>query len=636
MLFHYLNDTSQRERLMNSQSAPTSATRKETLKHNGIEFAEDVLVVNPSYPSALKAAGSAMQNVIFLPQATYPARCCALCNDDRGDGAAGTFVSHPFLMYYEGAERMVQRMIARGLDVVDGDDVDMAGKLNGEMRRNAMIIKKFKMKVFWVHDACARCSPEIWKEVVGAEEDASVGAVGEDQGNVGSPLRTRWWNVAKAVRRGRGMKCASCKERGPTVSADPTIASLAKPPSFFEQGIIFWCPQHELEYYGLDEYEDVYSCDVCEKDLAGNRRRDSPTPTDKALEDAVQDPSAHLAPTLQDLDATGCQPLETEVDLGGEDMLVDVEGDDEFLPSPPPREPEPAPIEGLEQSHIPTLESEPQPWMTCTLCANDHFTTFDLCKGCFEDRFPEEHGPSHGRDAFVETSMQERLQLREMEQMQVEGMVHPDGKQVKRVRQKRKLVKRSGPRCSYCSADESEQWRRGYNNMLMCQTCFLLAPSAFSIQQPVSGNDILSGSSTTTDVQAAPETVACSDTAAPPETSVVSSTPNENSESSETSTFPSTPTVSPPIPHGPVLDPFSLELTYRSEIEAYSHDYYLTRTVVGRAGDVEVDITNEITPTGGVEVTTFGPGKHQLFSLGFDTSYYDVPGRAPRCRFFVQ
>ncbi|KAF9366185.1 hypothetical protein BGX34_005534 [Mortierella sp. NVP85] len=108
-----------------------------------------------------------------------------------------------------------------------------------------------KKRHFWAHDACARHSPEVI------------------QGKDGT-----WYNVSTAMRRGRTVKCASCKEKGATIGCfDPKcgrsfhVPCTGKPMSHFEDGVIFWCPQHERALLQKDAYDDTFSCDRCSKIL---------------------------------------------------------------------------------------------------------------------------------------------------------------------------------------------------------------------------------------------------------------------------------------------------------------------------------------------------------------------------------
>jgi len=64
--------------------------------------------------------------------------------------------------------------------------------------------------------------------------------------------------------------------------------------------------------------------------------------------------------------------------------------------------------------------------------------------------------------------------------------------------------------------------------------------------------------------------------------------------------------------------------TYATSAEDYSHTPYLTRTAV--SADRFDNSSSQA-----VYLDSYGPAENQLFSLPFDTTYYDIPGRAPRC-----
>ncbi|KAG0361255.1 hypothetical protein BG005_008806 [Podila minutissima] len=111
-----------------------------------------------------------------------------------------------------------------------------------------------KKKNFWAHDACARHSPEVI------------------QGKDGT-----WYNVSMAMRRGRTVKCTLCKEKGATIGCfEPKcyrsfhVPCTGKPMSHFEDGVIFWCPQHEKALLQRDAYDETFSCDLCSKILGVN------------------------------------------------------------------------------------------------------------------------------------------------------------------------------------------------------------------------------------------------------------------------------------------------------------------------------------------------------------------------------
>ncbi|CEG77422.1 hypothetical protein RMATCC62417_12176 [Rhizopus microsporus] len=108
-----------------------------------------------------------------------------------------------------------------------------------------------KKRSFWAHDACARYSPEVFCTPEG-----------------------KWYNVTLALRRGRGMRCYVCKEKGATIGCFESKCSKSfhlpcsqKPVSYFKSGVIFWCSVHEAYYNKKDTYVNVFNCDGCGKKM---------------------------------------------------------------------------------------------------------------------------------------------------------------------------------------------------------------------------------------------------------------------------------------------------------------------------------------------------------------------------------
>ncbi|KNC99570.1 uncharacterized protein SPPG_04959 [Spizellomyces punctatus DAOM BR117] len=405
---------------------------------------------------------------------------CAFCHSERTD-IVGPFIGpHPFRN---------TRISGRRMPLPSSEK-----KNSGKNRR---------VPIFWAHDACARFSPEVYFM--------------KDSG--------KWHNVLKALARGRGVKCAACKERGATIGCFDVrctrsyhVGCTRKPLSQFEEGVIFWCPRHESLVNKADNYKDVYNCDVCSNSLG--------------------------------------------------------------------------------------LSDNDEQWHTCDECAQNHFNTFDLCKECFEGRFPETH--DHGKDRFITTCMSQRKEIREMEQQLARELVAANASRKSLgQRRKKKLERASGIRCAYCWIDSSSRWRKGYNGIPMCEDCFQMASSAFA-------------SSKAPELCATPE-------------AIPSPSPSESLSQSPVNAPTPVPVRIEADSPAPVLDPTSMERVYRTEIEAYSHEYYLTRGVVGKAsgadeiGAAEVNKSSEF----GI-LQSYAPTDDQLFTMGFDTSFYDIPGRAPR------
>ncbi|KAI8997788.1 hypothetical protein BDB01DRAFT_714441 [Pilobolus umbonatus] len=108
-----------------------------------------------------------------------------------------------------------------------------------------------KKRSFWAHDACARYSPEVFCTPEG-----------------------KWYNVTLALKRGRGMRCYSCKEKGATIGCFESKCSKSfhlpcsqKPVSYFKSGVIFWCSVHEAYYNKIDTYVNIFNCDGCNKKM---------------------------------------------------------------------------------------------------------------------------------------------------------------------------------------------------------------------------------------------------------------------------------------------------------------------------------------------------------------------------------
>ena len=61
---------------------------------------------------------------------------------------------------------------------------------------------------------------------------------------------------------------------------------------------------------------------------------------------------------------------------------------------------------------------------------------------------------------------------------------------------------------------------------------------------------------------------------------------------------------------------------YATSIDDYSHKPYFTRDTLS--------LTKFSQSSTGPRLSTYEPQPHQMFSLTFDSTYFDIPGRAPR------
>ncbi|CAG8480067.1 2332_t:CDS:10, partial [Dentiscutata erythropus] len=303
-----------------------------------------------------------------------------------------------------------------------------------------------KQKIFWVHEACAKYSPEVFLS-----------------------KSNEWYNVTLAWKRGRSMKCGKCKERGATIGCfEPKctksfhLPCTDKPLSHFEMGVIFYCPIHESRYLKKEMYNEIYRCDVCSCELQADK------------------------------------------------------------------------------------------WWTCKPCESNFFSSFDLCPQCFTEKFPEAH--EHNREDFDETSVKQIKDQQITKQTEI-ALANQKARESGMRKKSKNYPPNHGKgqlQCSYCWADESPRWRKGYDGVLMCEDCFELV--------------------------------------------LVNNTTGESH-----------------------LETNKLMVTS----EDYSYRPYLTRN---SCSDKKFDYSESQT----IYLDTYEPAENQLFSLPFDSSYFDIPGRAPR------
>lgn len=220
------------------------------------------------------------------------------------------------------------------------------------------------------------------------------------------------------------------------------------------------------------------------------------------------------------------------------------------------------------------------PWHTCSKCSEDYFHTFDLCRECFSK---DDINHEHDKDDFNVTS----LELMYKEQMEKEAAAAqaieaeeyaPIKKKVPTYKAKMRGLSRLV--CSYCWSGTSAKWRKGYNGVLMCEDCFLAGPvNDIPMQPPMDIETLADG---------------------------VGSVPLAS------------------VSMLAAQEEYSRGVgTYATSAEDYSHSPYLTRTAVS---SVRFDHSS----SQAVYLDSYGPAENQLFSLPIDTTYYDIPGRAPR------
>ncbi|KAF9161150.1 hypothetical protein DFQ26_004816 [Actinomortierella ambigua] len=174
----------------------------------------------------------------------------------------------------------------------------------------------------------------------------------------------------------------------------------------------------------------------------------------------------------------------------------------------------------------------------------------------------------HDKEDFEITSLEMKRKER-LAQKAAQAKAKEDITKKKPVSNRPKFKSLSSKMCSYCWSTSSTKWRKVYNGVLMCEDCFMAGPSINQSLPPlVNGIE--------------------SDTVVPEEA---------------------------PTPGGVGR--------YATNAEDYSHSPYFTRTTVSAD-------RFDHSQSQAVYLDSYGPAEHQLYSLTIDTTYYDIPGRAPR------
>ncbi|KAI8342076.1 hypothetical protein BC941DRAFT_415299 [Chlamydoabsidia padenii] len=232
---------------------------------------------------------------------------------------------------------------------------------------------------------------------------------------------------------------------------------------------------------------------------------------------------------------------------------------------------------------------EEDSWYTCLPCASSYFSSFDLCADCYEN-FPQDH--AHGEDQFEETSFEiikemEAQKATEAARAKEEVRENNAKNRKKPTFMKRKRRRADGTTaitCCYCGIQDADEWRKGYDGgVLMCVTCYNLALLVDNDGRPGDNNY---------------------------------NEDREGADSMENDSWGAT-TNEPPL----VFDPDQPH-QYLASIDEYTHKPYLTRDALSAT-----KFSDTLT---GARLATYEPQPNQLFSLIFASTYYDIPGRAPR------
>ncbi|KAI1318914.1 hypothetical protein EDD11_005548 [Mortierella claussenii] len=205
---------------------------------------------------------------------------------------------------------------------------------------------------------------------------------------------------------------------------------------------------------------------------------------------------------------------------------------------------------------------------------------FNLCLWCFSNAFPERH--DHHRSSFatkvligprgvhpVKGGIITRFEQDLMDtDVKVSDLFDAAAVQAAQVQIMMGLEGDPG----FVHLD---QWKDRYNGVLMCEDCFMAGPL--------------------NEASVLPSSCADNDAIIDPDSPIL------------------------------VLDDAQRGVgAYATSVEDYFHTPYLTRTAVSA---VRFDHSS----SQAVYLDSYAPSESQLYSLPIDTTYYDIPGRAPRC-----
>ncbi|KAJ1826618.1 hypothetical protein LPJ56_002085 [Coemansia sp. RSA 2599] len=209
-------------------------------------------------------------------------------------------------------------------------------------------------------------------------------------------------------------------------------------------------------------------------------------------------------------------------------------------------------------------------WMICLECPPQPLP-FSICLACYESRDALASHP-HKKRCFRE------------------HLAHSGGSGNSAANKKgprgRKGGRNAGAKsCHYCCTRTARRWRRGYGGTVMCEDCFSAAHGlgAMQQQQQQQQQDILDVPDASTDLGADAgelEVVALN-------------------------------------PFGSLTAPLA---------EEYSQHIYFTRDICAATSTAQAAPSHQ--PLGRLQ--SYGPTDSMLFTLIVDSSYFDIPGRAPR------
>ncbi|KAI8320186.1 hypothetical protein GQ54DRAFT_334987 [Martensiomyces pterosporus] len=223
-------------------------------------------------------------------------------------------------------------------------------------------------------------------------------------------------------------------------------------------------------------------------------------------------------------------------------------------------------------------------WMVCLECPSEPLQQFNICLTCYESK-DGLAGHPHKKRCF-------REHLSHTGGVTSTGQYIADGESHAREKAGNPGSARASC-CHYCRRTQSRRWRKGYGGVVMCEPCF---KAAHTLDGTRLKND--SGLASLCD-----QDIIDDDGDTSGQMEVVALNPFGNSAAA--------------IP----------DSQHSALVEDYTQNVYFTRETCVASNRIGAPAASQ-QPLG--QLSSYGPTDSMLFTLIVDSSYFDIPGRAPR------
>ncbi|KAJ2517812.1 hypothetical protein GGI11_003050 [Coemansia sp. RSA 2049] len=224
-------------------------------------------------------------------------------------------------------------------------------------------------------------------------------------------------------------------------------------------------------------------------------------------------------------------------------------------------------------------------WMVCLECPSEALHQFNICLACYESSDALATHP-HKKRCFREHVSQSSARTFART---TDGQSGSESALVRTQKRKNRQVQS----CHYCHSSQSRRWRKGYGSVVMCERCFNVANGLEDEGQ-----------------------------GAQPETKQLYQQDDLYAEDADESE--QLEVVA--------LNPFgggsgAKEQAHGALVEDYAQSIYFTRETCVASNRVGLPPVSQ-QPMG--RLGSYGPTDSMLFTLRVDSTYFDIPGRAPR------